>query len=117
MAIESLQQTALDFGDSFPLAKPHIPSSMHVDDCLAGADTPQAAMELHKQPRQLLHKGGFDLRKWRSNSKEVLDTIDPSLHEPTPVKILSDNHSLQHAKALGMIWDSTDDLLYVCLGY
>ena len=75
---------------------------MYVDDCLAGADTPEVAMELHKQLRQLLHKGGFVLRKWRSNSK-VLDAIDPSLHEPTPVKRLSDNHSLQQAKALGMI--------------
>ena len=83
---------------------------MYVDDCSAGTDTPEAAMELHKQLSQLLHKGGFNLCKWRSNSKEVLDAIDPSLHEPTPVKTLSDNHSLQHAKAVGLIWI----LLMIC---
>ncbi len=38
VAIQSLQQTAHDFGDSFPLAKPHVFSSMYVDDCLAGAN-------------------------------------------------------------------------------
>ena len=53
---------------------------MYVDDCLAGADTPQAAIELYKQLRQLLLTGGFDLRKWRSSCKEVLDAIDPSIH-------------------------------------
>ena len=38
-AIRSLQQTALDFGDEFLLAKPHIFDSFYVDDCLAGADS------------------------------------------------------------------------------
>ena len=116
VAIQSLQQTAHDFGDSFQLAKPHVFSSMYVDDCLAGADTPQAAIELYKQLRQLLLKGGFDLRKWRSSCKEVLDAIDPSMHDPAPIKTLSDSNMVQHAKALGMVWDSTEDLLYVSVG-
>ncbi len=116
VAIQSLQQTAHDFGDSFPLAKPHVFSSMYVDDCLAGANTPEEAIDLYSQLRELLGKGGFDLRKWRSSSKEVLDAIDPSLHEPTPVKTLSDNTTVQHAKALGMAWDSTADTLYVSVG-
>ena len=110
VAIQSLQQIAHDFGDSFQLAKLHVFSSMYVDDCLAGADTPQAAIELYKQLRQLLLKGGFDLRKWRSSCKEVLDAIDPSMHDPAPIKALSDSNMVQHAKALGMVWDSTEDL-------
>ncbi len=116
IAIQSLQQTAHDFGDSFPLAKPHVFSSMYVDDCLAGANTPEEAIDLYSQLRELLGKGGFDLRKWRSSSKEVFDAIDPFLHEPTPVKTLSDNTTVQHAKPLGLAWDSTADTLYVSVG-
>ncbi len=37
VAVKALQQTAHDFGDLFPLAKPRVFSSFYVDDCLAGA--------------------------------------------------------------------------------
>ena len=48
-AIRSLQQTALDFGDEFPLAKPHIFNSFYVNDCLAGADNVEQAFLLQQQ--------------------------------------------------------------------
>ena len=64
--MQSLQQTAHDFGDSYAITKSRVKSSFYVDDCLAGADSPQEAIELYSQLRQLLLKGGFDLRKWRA---------------------------------------------------
>ena len=63
-AIRSLQQTALDFGYEFPLAKPHIFDSFYVNDCLAGADNVEQAFLLQEQLQGLLEKGGFLLRKW-----------------------------------------------------
>ena len=63
LAVQALQQTALDFGDQFPLAKPHVMNSFYVDDLLAGADYPDEALQLQQQLRQLLLKGGFDLKK------------------------------------------------------
>ena len=54
VAVQSLQQTAHDFGDSYPIAKSHVMSSFYVDDCLSGADSPQEAIELYSQLRQLL---------------------------------------------------------------
>ena len=44
---------------------------------------------------------GFDLRKWRSSSQLVLDTIDPSLHEKIPTKTLTEDATTQFPKALG----------------
>ena len=44
LATQVLQQTAHDFGEEFTLAKPHIFSSFYVDDCLAGADSPENAI-------------------------------------------------------------------------
>jgi len=72
LAVQALQQTAHKFGSEFPLAYSHVFDSFYVDDCLAGADTPEQALELHKQLRELLNKGGFDLRKWRSSSSTVV---------------------------------------------
>ena len=74
-AIRSLQQTALNFGDEFPLAKPHIFDSFYVNDCLAGADNVEQAFLLQQQLQGLLKKCGILLRKWPSNSTDVLDSI------------------------------------------
>ena len=116
-AVQSLQQTTHDFGDSYPIAKSHVMSSFYIDDCLAGSDSPQEAIELYSQLRQLLLKGGFDLRKWRSSSQDVIDAIDPSLLEPSTTKMLSDNNSSQHHKTLGMIWNANSDCLHVKLAH
>ena len=64
----------------------------YVDDCLAGADSTQEAMKLHSQLRNLLLKGGFDLRKWRSSSSDVMSTIDSSRHYPSELKPLTEDH-------------------------
>ena len=56
-------------------------------------------------------KGGFDLCKWRSSSPQVLASIRPSLLEKIPVKDLTDSHSSNHPKALGVEWDSITDTM------
>ena len=104
-----------DFSQDHPHASVHIKQSFYVDDLLAGADTPRAAIELHRELRSLLSKGGFDLRKWQSSSQEVLDSIDPSLFEQVPVKDLTDVHSGPHPKALGVEWDAHDDAMSTSL--
>ena len=87
-----------------------------MDDCLVSADSPQKAMELHSQRRNLLLKGGLDLRKWRSSSSDVMSTIDTSLHDPSELKPLTEDHPSDHQKTLGMGWNSEADLLYVSIG-
>ena len=84
-------------------------ASFYVDDLLAGADTVAQAVELFRDLREMLSKGGFDLKKWRSNSSEVLKAIPPDLQEPVPTQDLVDLHSAQYPKALGVTWDSKKD--------
>ena len=48
---------------------------MYVDDCLAGADDIGAAVELQQTLDKMMERGGFNLTKWASNSKEVLSLI------------------------------------------
>ena len=66
VVIKSLQQIANDHGHQYPIATSHVFKSFYVNDCLAGADTPDEALELHQELRNVLLKGGFNLRKWRS---------------------------------------------------
>ena len=46
-----------------------------MDDCLALADEIGAAMELQQSLDKMMERGGFNLTKWASNSKEVLSHI------------------------------------------
>ncbi len=115
-AIQSLQQTAHDHGHSYPLAKDRVYKSFYVDDCLAGTDSPQEALELQNQLRNLLLKGGFDPRKWRSSSSEIMKSIPVELHEPSSLKDLTTENTSYSPKALGIHWNSTTDVLYVSVG-
>ena len=83
------------------MAQHHVYESFYVDDLLAGASTPEDALQLQQHLRALLLKGGFDLRKWLSNSSQVLSAIPTELHEQSQTKTLSQD-STSHSKALGM---------------
>ena len=111
LAVRTLHQTAVDHGEGYPRATQHIKESFYVDDFLGGADNPEDAVQLVHQLRTILKKGGFDLRKWRTSSQEVLDHIPEELQETNPVKTSTAAHSSTHSKALGLLWDSTLDVM------
>ena len=46
VAIQSLQQMATDFASEYPLASKHVFKSFYVDDCLAGAESTEEAVQL-----------------------------------------------------------------------
>ncbi len=46
VAIQALQPTATHFASEYPLASKHFFSSFYVDDCLAGAESTQEAVQL-----------------------------------------------------------------------
>ncbi|XP_078374406.1 uncharacterized protein LOC144657946 [Oculina patagonica] len=49
---------------------------LYVDDFLGGADSIKKAQEIYENSKEIMSKGGFNLRKWNSNSEEVLDIIN-----------------------------------------
>ena len=111
LAVKTLQQTAADHGEEYPRATQYINSSFYVDDFLGGASTPQEAVELFQQLREVLLKGGFNLCKWRSSSSEVLQDIPTALQEANHVKDATSPHSSTQSKALGLQWDSRQDTM------
>lgn len=108
LAIRVLHQLIVDEGSSFPRASEVLKNNIYVDDILAGADTVKEALELQYELRELLKKGGFTLKKWMSNTPELLSSVTDrqemmQFSEP-------DNKSV---KLLGIQWDSVND----CLSY
>ena len=114
VAVKTLQQAAADFGKDSPMAQYHIHNSFYVDDLLGGADSMEGTLQLYSELTGVLSKGGFTLRKFRS---DVLKSIPAELVEPMPSKDLVDIHSAKYPKALGVAWDSVSDTMFtaVCL--
>ena len=67
---------------------------------------------MYSQLTEILGKGGFTLRKFRSSHKEVLSKIPQELVEPMPSKELVDCYSTTYPKALGVVWDSDKDIMF-----
>ena len=113
VAVQSLRQAAVDFGQDCVEAVQHIKRSFYVDDLLGGSDTVEGALALQKDLSAILTKAGFTLRKFRSSSDQVLGGIPQELVEPMPRKELVDCHNSRYPKALGLRWDSVKDTMSV----
>ena len=111
LAVRTLHQTADDHGEGYPEATQHIRGSFYVDDYLGGADNTEDAVKLFNEIREILQKGGFQLRKWRSSSTQVLSQIPKDLQESDPVKQSTAINPATQSKALGLLWDSSRDVM------
>ena len=110
-AVRTLQQTAEDFSAPSSKANWHVHNSFYVDDLLAGAADAASAVKLVQDLREVLAKGGFDLKKWRSSSSLVLQQIPQELQETVPEQDMVDAHSAFYPKTLGITWDSRLDVM------
>ncbi|XP_052561950.1 uncharacterized protein LOC120426986 [Culex pipiens pallens] len=107
LATRTLLQLADDEGAQFPQASAAIKKHMYVDDFIGGAHTVDDAILLRSDLCKLLLKGGFQLRKWCSNSLAVLADI--------PSELLGTQSSLQFdpeetIKTLGISWEPEADV-------
>lgn len=102
-----LKQLAEEEGGNFPLAKPVLMSDFYMDDVLTGANTVADAIALQKQLTDLLAKGQFNLRKWRSNNEKILDHLLEDSKSDDSL-ILSSKTSL---KTLSVLWNHKEDFL------
>ena len=116
LAVQTLQQSAKDFGEAHPEAQHQIKSHFYVDDLLGGAETETEAVELYQQLTKILSQAGFTSRKFKSNSAAVLDQIPEELRDPSASKELVDVHSPLYAKALGVSWDASKDVMSTDVG-
>ncbi len=48
---------------------------MYADDLSCSVDSANEALEIYKQAKSIMLKGSFNLRKWNSNDKSVLNEI------------------------------------------
>ena len=79
---------------------------MYVDDCLSGADDVKATVKLQQSLDKMMERGGFNLTKWATYSKEVLRHIaEQEQVESSTV----DFNASEQLKALGICWNTLSD--------
>lgn len=67
-----LKQLTKEEEDQFPLAKRVLESNFYMNDLLTGINDLAEAITLQKQLTDLLARGRFHMRKWRSNKERIL---------------------------------------------
>ncbi|XP_018396624.1 PREDICTED: uncharacterized protein LOC108774893 [Cyphomyrmex costatus] len=97
LAIRSLQQLSVDHEKTHPRAAAVIARDFYVDDMITGAASVQLH-ELKTQVTDILKTAGFELSKFRSNVSLDQDEC-------------LDHYEITDAKVLGLLWQSTTDLL------
>ena len=84
-------------------------NSFYVDGFLSGASFPDEAVSLFKDITTTLASRGMPIRKWASNSKQVINEIPVELHENKDFLLLKDDHSI---KTLGLNWTPQTDTFF-----
>ncbi|XP_065361992.1 uncharacterized protein LOC135955567 [Calliphora vicina] len=109
LAIRTLHELAKDIQNNHPIASQILRNNMYVDDVLAGGNTIEEAKEGQTQLIAALDSAGFPLRKWISNSRELLKDL-PEEHLLN-VDLLNLPES-NNAKTLGIRWNAKEDTFF-----
>ncbi|XP_059217691.1 uncharacterized protein LOC131994814 [Stomoxys calcitrans] len=106
LAIRTMIQLANDVQERYPLASRILRECMYVDDALLGAHSIETAIDARDELIQALHSAGFEMRKWISNSKTILDGLPSDYLLRTDFLEFEDRSS---AKTLGIHWNAHSD--------
>lgn len=101
-SVRSLRQCAIDGADKYPTGSQMALNDFYFDDMLSGAHSESELNKKQREVSDLLMTAGFELSKWRSNAKNV----DESIHV--------DNCEMPlECGILGMKWEFNSDCLHV----
>lgn len=109
LAIRTLNQLAKDEAINNPYVQSVIENDVYVDDVVTGAGCEEEAIKLQKSLSEVFAKGQFELRKWSSNSENLLNQLPLEHRQTQPVKF--NECILKYTKVLGLYWDPKADFL------
>lgn len=109
LAIRTLHQLVQDEAITDQLVKTIVQRDLYVDDIATGASTEEEASILQQKLITIFSKGKFELRKWSSNSRKILDSIPVEHQQANPVSF--NEHDSNYTKVLGLNWEPNADSL------
>ncbi|XP_055623321.1 uncharacterized protein LOC129766749 [Toxorhynchites rutilus septentrionalis] len=97
---------AKQFEQEFPEAVHAIVHQHYVDDMLISAETEEKAIQLVKDIKNIHESGGFQMRKWVSNSPAIVDALNGERINEVNLSVGEANAA---EKVLGMWWNTKED--------
>ena len=110
----AVKRNAVLYERSHPRATLAVHESLYVDDGLTGASSISEAISLQTELQDLFERGGFQLRKWRSNEPAVLCHLPPHLVEQSSACELPVD--FEYTKMLRVEWNTEQDSLHLTTG-
>ncbi|XP_065085705.1 uncharacterized protein LOC135707752 [Ochlerotatus camptorhynchus] len=108
LATRCLKKLAEEEKGNFPAAADTIIYDFYVDDMLKSIDSIEEGVQLSKDLIHVLGTAGLTLRKWSSNSREIMDSIPPYLRDERSSLDLEPSNSI--VKTLGLKWEPRSDV-------
>ncbi|XP_062556609.1 uncharacterized protein LOC134221434 [Armigeres subalbatus] len=106
LATKCVQELLLSHRNQYPISVGRAIKGIYVDDVLIGAETSEEAKRLRQELCNIFSAGGFHLRKWASNSAEVIEEIP---EEDREMKGPIDLNEPSTIKTLGIHWQPCSD--------
>ena len=100
------------FGKDFPEAEETLRHSLYMDDASDSRPTEEKAVQLAQQLIQLLGKCSMPIHKFYTNSKLVLENLDPKLLAKQ-IHIGDGEFEIESGKILGMCYNASPDEDYL----
>ncbi|XP_039303433.1 uncharacterized protein LOC120357334 [Solenopsis invicta] len=76
LATRCLKNLAEQHASIYPIGSTCVQRDFYVDDMLSGADTIEEVSRIRDETIQLLRRGSFELSKWASNCRKLLEAVD-----------------------------------------
>lgn len=106
LTMMTLRRLAEDEQQNFPNAAKCIKEELYMDDWVSGAHSVEEGKKRIEEMNACLKSGGFLLRKWSSNDKQLLEKVEKSNSNKPPLFTFKTEST---AKTLGIQWHSTED--------
>lgn len=106
LALRTVAQLAQDEGHRFPKAKEIVQRDLYMDDIASSLMNSEQATTASQELIDLFQAGGFQLAKWSSNCREILEQIPEDYRLSKNVEFNKDDT----LKILGLCWRPQDDI-------
>ncbi|XP_055590185.1 uncharacterized protein LOC129742319 [Uranotaenia lowii] len=105
LATKCLQRLGVEAEKEHPESAKVISKDFYIDDMLTGVATVEEGRVLISNLVKLMESRGFQLRKFNSNCREILDDLPEELHDEKALLEI-DNAAV---KTLGLVWEPATD--------
>lgn len=99
LAVATVQHHAKNRSNKYPDACKIILEDSYMDDVSSGCESVEKAIKLRREICKVLAEADFPLRKWMSNSEQLLETIPIELRETAKTMGMDD-----YVSTLGLKW-------------